>query len=74
MEQWNETVETHKFVGGNMRIGTVVRHCYHTTCGLGIIIEMDVDCDNDEPLHLVQFSNGLLEWYYDNGDLEVVCE
>ena len=57
-----------------MRIGTVVRHCYHTTCGLGIIIEMDVDCDNDEPLHLVQFSNGLLEWYYDNGDLEVVCE
>ena len=57
-----------------MQVGTVVKHCYTTECGLGIIIEMDTDYDNDEPLHLVQFSNGLLEWYYDNGMLEVVCK
>ena len=26
MEQWYETVETHKCIGGNMQIGSVVRH------------------------------------------------
>ena len=57
-----------------MKVGTAVKHHYTTDCGVGIIIDTDIDEDNSEPLYLVHFADGLVEWYYDNGMLEVVCE
>ena len=57
-----------------MQIGTLVRICYTTDCGVGIIIETDTDEENNEPLYLVHFVDGIDEWYYDNGELEVLCK
>ena len=57
-----------------MKVGTLVKLDYTDECGVGIIIETDIDEENSERLYLVHFADGVVDWYYDNGMLEAVCK
>jgi hypothetical protein len=56
--------------GGNMQIGTLVEDLID---GIGVVIDIDHDEDNQEPIYLVHYAYGYRGWYY-GGYLEVIDE
>ena len=68
MEQRYETVETRKCIGGNMQIGSVVRH--RIDGNIGIVVE--VYGDHLHPIIAVDYDG--VVWRTYKHKVEVICK